>query len=639
MLLRNTESRFVNVSGILSGIVQDACQRGCCVSQARSSCTMRAVLLGSLYVRPMVAGRAMRRRKEKAIEFVSSLVRRSSLLQCLSFCVPHGLWCRALASILALVASPMSTAFGQQAAPNEIDQVTIRGRVVDAQGRPEVGALVRLERNNRSASVETESGAAGDFAFVSLQRGSYLITAERAGWRSSAASVVASSAGDQKAIDLVLVQHAEAHSGSAASLSNSGPPMEFSDKPNFTVAGVTDWTAVGGHGSDTTLRTSEALAREILILKPKETSAAILAGNTGEHNQTEKRLRASLAGDPGSFEANHQLGEFYLHEGRYTDAIPLLEGAHGIEPADYGNTYDLALACEAAGKYARARDEVKGLLAARDSAELHLLAAEVEEELGDPLSAVRDYERAAKEDPNEQNYFAWGSELLLHRAIWQAQEVFRRGAEAYPKSGRMLTALGAALFAGAIYDDASVSLCTASDLNPTDPEPYRFMGTVEMAAPDPLPCIEPRLKRFASEQPDNSLANYLYAMAIVKRQQQSPDPQALQRAEVLLKKATALDAKCGDAWLQLGILSSGRHDYSAAIDDYEKAIDANPQLGEAYYRLGVAYDRTGEPAKARQKFELHDRIEKAEAEAVERQRREIQQFLIIPSGQAPSPNQ
>jgi tetratricopeptide (TPR) repeat protein len=154
-----------------------------------------------------------------------------------------------------------------------------------------------------------------------------------------------------------------------------------------------------------------------------------------------------------------------------------------------------------------------------------------------------------------------------------------------------------------------------------------------------LPCIEPRLKRFASEQPDNSLANYLYAMAIVKRQQQSPDPQALQRAEVLLKKATALDAKCGDAWLQLGILSSGRHDYSAAIDDYEKAIDANPQLGEAYYRLGVAYDRTGEPAKARQKFELHDRIEKAEAEAVERQRREIQQFLIIPSGQAPSPNQ
>ena len=38
--------------------------------------------------------------------------------------------------------------------------------------------------------------------------------------------------------------------------------MEFADKPDFTIAGVTDWTAVGGHGSDSTLRTSEDLARE-----------------------------------------------------------------------------------------------------------------------------------------------------------------------------------------------------------------------------------------------------------------------------------------------------------------------------------------------------------------------------------------
>ena len=125
----------------------------------------------------------------------------------------------------------------------------------------------------------------------------------------------------------------------------------------------------------------------------------------------------------------------------------------------------------------------------------------------------------------------------------------------------------------------------------------------------------------------------------MKRQQQSPDPQALQHAEILLKKATMLDARCGDAWLELGILSSGRNDYSAAIDDYRKAIDANPQLGEAYYRLGAAYDRTGERAKARQEFELHDQVEKAQAEAVERQRREIQQFMIVPSGQTPSTNQ
>ena len=77
------------------------------------------------------------------------------------------------------------------------------------------------------------------------------------------------------------------------------------------------------------------------------------------------------------------------------------------------------------------------------------------------FTAVHEYEQAARVDPTEQNYFAWGSELLLHRAVWQAQEVFRQGAKAYPKSARMLAALGTALFAGDLYDEAAVSLCAS----------------------------------------------------------------------------------------------------------------------------------------------------------------------------------
>ena len=41
----------------------------------------------------------------------------------------------------------------------------------------------------------------------------------------------------------------------------SGAQIEFADDPNFAVAGVTDWTAVGGHGSDAVLRTSEDLTQ------------------------------------------------------------------------------------------------------------------------------------------------------------------------------------------------------------------------------------------------------------------------------------------------------------------------------------------------------------------------------------------
>ena len=90
-------------------------------------------------------------------------------------------------------------------------------------------------------------------------------------------------------------------------------------------------------------------------------------------------------------------------------------------------------------------------------------------------------------------------------------------------------------------------------------------------------------------------------------------------------------------YLQLGILYSSQHNYEKSIGFYAKAIEINPQLGEAHYRLGVAYDRTGEPQKAKREFALHDEIEKRKAAAVERQRREIKQFLVVLQGQPTHP--
>jgi Tfp pilus assembly protein PilF len=131
------------------------------------------------------------------------------------------------------------------------------------------------------------------------------------------------------------------------------------------------------------------------------------------------------------------------------------------------------------------------------------------------------------------------------------------------------------------------------------------------------------------QRPDSALANYLYAMAIWKRQEQRADSPALQLAERLLTKAVTIDPNCVNAYLQLGILYSSQHNYEKSIGFYAKAIEVDPQLGEAHYRLGVAYDRTGEHQKAKREFALHDELEKQKAAAVERQRREIKQFLVV----------
>ena len=421
------------------------------------------------------------------------------------------------------------------------DSGIVQGKVVNSAGTVVGDASVRLEQEGVPGARETKTSAAGVFAFSALPVGNYQLSAQKAELRTRSATVQVGSSGDEKHVDLVLDRRLDQSSTQA---------MEFADKPNFTVAGVTDWTAVGGHGSDATLRTSEALARETLTLKPDGSG----------HNTMDR-------------------------------SVP------------------------------------------QHDADLHRQLGELDEKKGDPLAAVREDEQAVRLDPSEQNYFAWGSELLLHRAVWQAAEVFRNGSKAHPHSARMLTALGTALFAAALYDEAAASLCAASDLNPSDPEPYSFMGRIEMASPKPLACIEPRLARFVQAQPENSLGNYFYAMAIWKRQQQPVDPKAEHQVEALLTKAVAIDPKCSDAYLQLGILYFSQHQPEKAIGFYTKAIQSNPQLGEAHYRLGVAYDRIGSPEKAAQEFKLHDEIEKRQAAAVEQQRREVKQFLVVLEGQ------
>jgi tetratricopeptide (TPR) repeat protein len=524
------------------------------------------------------------------------------------------------------------SATAQSQSSQDAGAFTVRGTVVDASGKLVGDASVRLERQRVSGVRETKTSAAGVFLFSNTASGSYVLSAQKSGARSGETAIAVPLQEDEHKVDLILKL-----SMVVAADSSSAQAMEFADNPNFTVAGVTDWTAVGGHGSDISLRTSEDLTRKTLTLKPQGAASGTSGVVSVSGNESESKLRADLASNPGSFKANHRLGEFYLHAGRYREAVPLLQASYRIDPASSGNEYDLALACKEAGDLAEARDVIQKLLARKDSADLHRLLGDVDEKLGDPLTAVHEYERAARIDPSEQNYFEWGSELLLHRAVWQAEEVFANGAKAYPKSARILAALGTALFAGARYDDAAQRLCDASDLSPEDPELYNFMGRIEIAAPEPLACVEQKLARFVKEQPENAVANYLYAMAIWKRQTQPADPKARQEVEALLTKAVSVDPKHGDAYLQLGNLSAAQKDYQKAIEFYKKAIDAEPQLGEAHYRLAVTYDRTGNAAKAKAEFELHDEIEKQQEAAIEQQRREIKQYLVVLQSKPTSP--
>lgn len=501
----------------------------------------------------------------------------------------------------------------------------IAGSVRDGFGNAIPDASVRLQAQGGARGEERKTDTSGNFGFSGLVPGTYVLSASKGEQHSGEVTVNLARGSAIQRVDLTLANSTTAafdHKGQDAGI-------EFSDNPNFTVAAVTDWTAAGGHGSDTSLRTSEALNRETLRLKPESTG--LPARERGDA-ATEQALRTNIEKSPRNAKEIQALGRFYIEQERYPEAAASLERAYEVDPNDEAIEADLITALALSGNLARAREHLNHLLLQGDKPQWHRLAGQVDEGSGDPLGAVREFERAAKADPSEENYFAWGSELLEHRAIWQAKDVFESGIKAYPTSARMVMALGTALFAAALYEDAAHRLCEASDLTPADPKPYLFMGKVEVTAPNHLPCIENRLKRFVEMQPANPLANYYYAMAYWKEHGKRVDAQTLEYVENYLNTAVNVDRRCSSAYLQLGVLRASHGDYAEAAEFYRKAIDVEPESTEAHYRLGVAYDRLGQKEKAALEFSLHDQLEKREAALVDRQRREVKQFVVQTNG-------
>jgi tetratricopeptide (TPR) repeat protein len=481
-------------------------------------------------------------------------------------------------AVLTAVAmiSASALVFAKEQPTQQADAVTVDGTVRNTAGDPVADATVLLEENGIAKILETKSKVDGTFVLSSVHGGTYTVRAEKMGYSDTVVDSLVLRLGDRKHIDLVL--HAPTTMKIESSATTPPPKlsseaMEFKDEPNFTVAGVTDWSNLGLHGSAASSRTSESLAKETLTLKSTEPEVA----PTGKS----------------------------------------------------AKQYEVALAYRAKGDFAGARVEVRKALAIADDAEGHRLLGELDERLNDPLEAVREYEQAVRMDPSEQNYFEWGTELLLHKAAEPAVEVFTKGSSAHPKSARMLTGLGAALYANGSWEEAARRLCAASDLQPADPAPYLFLGKIEQTTSAPLPCSEQKLAQFAQQQPGNALANYFYAISLWKREKGSENPADLKRVETLLEKAVAIEPMLGQAYLQLGILHLAQGDFERAIRDYKKAIEINAQLGEAHRQLGLAYQRTGDKTKALEEFRAYEQTEKTEAAEIERQRRELRQFLII----------
>jgi tetratricopeptide (TPR) repeat protein len=492
-------------------------------------------------------------------------------------------------------------------------------------------ATLHLQNQSGATSVDGQTAADGSYTMLGVGKGTYILEVSLSGNRKTTFGPFSISIGEVKEIELTLptslANHSETQTGNGT--------LQFDDAPEFTVSGVTDAASPGGHGSNVVLQTAESLARQTSSL-----------GDASEHRDpagdaaVEKTLRESLDRLPADFSANHRLGAFLMERGRFVDAVPFLERAFKANPADFENSYALAQAEANSGKVDVSLNTTEELLArpdlpATEQAALHRLLGDVHEKLNRPLEAVRDYERAAELDPSESNLFDWGSELLKHRALDPAIEVFGKGDRLFPNSARMLIGLGVANYARGFNDDAVARLCQASDLAPQDQDPYLFLGKIETAESNHAACLIEKLRRFAKLQPENALANYYYALTFARSSESPENPHNTAQVKMLLEKAIALDPNFGAAYFQLGVFYSSQKDFASAVPAYQQAILHNPDLAEAHFRLARAYASTGERAKAEAETELYRQTSKKAAEQADHERREIQDFVFTLRDQSP----
>ena len=348
----------------------------------------------------------------------------------------------------------------------------------------------------------------------------------------------------------------------------------------------------------------------------------------GRLAEAEAELQRVAALEPSDYDSNHNLGELYVQIGKLASAIRYLEKAQVSQPSSYDNGYDLALADLRTQRPREARDLLRNLLRYKDTAELHNLLGEAEEESGDYLEAAKELEKAAQMDPSEGNILDWGTELLVHHTFQPAVDVFRSGTEKYPASAKMEVGLGLAYYGLASFEKSAQALMRAIDLAPGDPAPYLVLGETYSDSRVVIAGVTERLERLTTMEPANAKAFYYQALALWKPAQASSAEKDLSKVESALKKAATLDPKFADPQLQLGNLYSDENKIPEAVAAYEEALRIDPNLADAHYHLAQVYRRTGKGTEARTELAVYQRLHQEQGREKDEKFKQIQRFII-----------
>jgi tetratricopeptide (TPR) repeat protein len=327
---------------------------------------------------------------------------------------------------------------------------------------------------------------------------------------------------------------------------------------------------------------------------------------------------------------NLALGLLFASHGADENAIPRFQEALQKDESSETATLSLALAYKNVGSTPAAIELLRHRLGTHPSAELYNTLAELDEESGQFVDAVQNYQRAVELDPaNEQYYFDLGMEYLSHFTFGPAAEVFRVGTQKFPKSSRQFLGLAFSHYAVREYPEAGDAFTTALEIDPDSPAVFQAWKTVlTFLAPKDWEGLLPRLTRLAAAHPEGAELAFCYGAALFRSEFAKGTTGALDRPQLFLEKSVRLKPDFPDARMELGSLYAAQKQDQKAVDQYLEAIHQDPKSDIAHYRLGQVYREMGKLDLATQELARYQELSQLHQEELKRTRSAIKQFVL-----------
>lgn len=300
--------------------------------------------------------------------------------------------------------------------------------------------------------------------------------------------------------------------------------------------------------------------------------------------------------NPSSWMAYNNLGQFYLHENRLEEAIPLFEKAIFYNPRDPSAANNLGVTLGKLDRDDEAKKRYQQAIEADplDPQAYHNLGVAMAKE-GQMEKAIEFYRKALDINPElGATYINLGTTLAQMGRNEEAIKEFRKAVAVDPESGLFQQNYGDALLAAGRLREAADQYRVAISLDPSLAAAHFQLGKIAMVD-QLLPAALEHFRDAVEQAPDFALAHSSLGevLSVIGRQDAAAE---------CFRKALSLTPGSGPIRLQHANFLISRGDRQAARAEFIKAAECMPDDPTPLFQLGVLEQQLGETAAAETRF-------------------------------------